>query len=266
MASIWDTAEFWVLGGIFGVIFAKGIDLMFADHPRPYWGAVLTTVGLIGLLLTIPWTRERISRTAFDFYARFGSPYPTISFVIVILLGTVIGGLSFGAIWQLLSKPQAPDSASTPFTLHDVYRSDLGEGGAALISSWSQDFTIRGAAEPTKHDFEVGFYINWQSRSVYMSLYMPADISAYEIIEWFSYGYKAYLADMRKNFHVWPQSTESPQVISDTFTFTKTIYVYHENILTGEQIHHLGKLCTGRCAERLGESGHDNRVQRMEVE
>ena len=28
----------------------------------------------------------------------------------------------------------------------------------------------------------------------------------------------------------------------------------------------LGKLCTGRCAERLAESGHDNRVQRMEVE
>src|ERR1700687_4184138 len=29
---------------------------------------------------------------------------------------------------------------------------------------------------------------------------------------------------------------------------------------------HLGKLCTGGCAERLAESGHDNRVQRMEVE
>jgi hypothetical protein len=29
---------------------------------------------------------------------------------------------------------------------------------------------------------------------------------------------------------------------------------------------YLGKLCTGRCAERLSESGHDNRVQRMEVE
>jgi hypothetical protein len=29
---------------------------------------------------------------------------------------------------------------------------------------------------------------------------------------------------------------------------------------------HLGKLCTGGCAERLAESGHENRVQRMEVE
>ena len=28
----------------------------------------------------------------------------------------------------------------------------------------------------------------------------------------------------------------------------------------------LGKLCTGGCAERLAESGHGNRVQRMEVE
>jgi Fe-S oxidoreductase len=28
----------------------------------------------------------------------------------------------------------------------------------------------------------------------------------------------------------------------------------------------LGKLCTGGCAERLAESGYDNRVQRMEVE
>ena len=28
----------------------------------------------------------------------------------------------------------------------------------------------------------------------------------------------------------------------------------------------LRKLCTGGCAERLAESGHDNRVQRMEVE
>jgi hypothetical protein len=28
----------------------------------------------------------------------------------------------------------------------------------------------------------------------------------------------------------------------------------------------LGKLCTGGCAERLAEGGHDNRVQRMEVE
>jgi hypothetical protein len=33
-----------------------------------------------------------------------------------------------------------------------------------------------------------------------------------------------------------------------------------------ERIAHLGKLCTGRCAERLAESGHDNQVQRMEVE
>jgi hypothetical protein len=40
--------------------------------------------------------------------------------------------------------------------------------------------------------------------------------------------------------------------------------------LTGERVkrvlERLGKLCTGGCAERLAESGHDNRVQRMEVE
>ena len=29
---------------------------------------------------------------------------------------------------------------------------------------------------------------------------------------------------------------------------------------------HLRKLCTGGCAERSVESGHDNRIQRMEVE
>jgi nucleotide-binding universal stress UspA family protein len=36
--------------------------------------------------------------------------------------------------------------------------------------------------------------------------------------------------------------------------------------LNGIAANHLGKLCTGGCAERLAESGHGNRVQRMEVE
>jgi hypothetical protein len=36
--------------------------------------------------------------------------------------------------------------------------------------------------------------------------------------------------------------------------------------VTDAEVAALGKLCTGGCAERLAESGHGNRVQRMEVE
>jgi len=72
-----------------------------------------------------------------------------------------------------------------------------------------------------------------------MSVYVPADNHASDIIEWFSIGYKAFLADMRKNFHCWPATAEAPQIISDTVVFTKKIYVYHDNILTGEQVHNL---------------------------
>jgi hypothetical protein len=46
-------------------------------------------------------------------------------------------------------------------------------------------------------------------------------------------------------------------VAADSPVFFKSREAAHE---------HLGKVCTGGCAERLAESGHDNRVQRMEVE
>lgn len=59
-ASPWDTAEYWVFGIIFGTILAKGLDLMFSDPPRYLGGSILTTLGLVGLLFTIPWTRTKV--------------------------------------------------------------------------------------------------------------------------------------------------------------------------------------------------------------
>lgn len=103
MSGIWDTAEYWVFGAIFAGLFYKGLDLMFATPSRPCWGSVLMFVGVAGLLLTIPWTRDRISSAALSTYARFGSPHPTISLIFISLLGAVI----FGGVWKFLGSSQS---------------------------------------------------------------------------------------------------------------------------------------------------------------
>jgi glutathione S-transferase len=59
-----------------------------------------------------------------------------------------------------------------------------------------------------------------------------------------------------------------PALVTDRGILTETpaILVFVAQTFPQARLAPLGKLCTGGCAERLAESGHDNRVQRMEVE
>ena len=65
----------------------------------------------------------------------------------------------------------------------------------------------------------------------------------------------------------WLSHDERYAMADEFVTLMKWLWASEEPIdFQGKYYRSLGKLCTGGCAERLAESGHDNRVQRMEVE
>ena len=150
--------------------------------------------------------------------------------------------LVLGAACLVLSywiSPTTLMSVTEPptFTIHDLFRADFSSGGSfKVIEGFMQDFT-KGKANLGNHYFEVGLYGDFNAKSLFMSLYVPGDKDAHDIISWFADGYKVYLADMRKNIHVWtaPQGDQS-QPLSDTLLFTKSVYVYYENILPDNEI------------------------------
>lgn len=139
--------------------------------------------------------------------------------------------------WMSPTKPIQVKGVPS-FTVHDLFLGDFSTGGAKVLEGFSQNFK-KGDVGIGTHFFEVGLYLNFEAKSVFMSLYVPGDEHAFDVITWWSDGYKAYLADLRKNIHIWPQTGEESQAISDNDVFTNKIYIYHENIFNDEQIHQL---------------------------
>jgi len=119
MPSEWDTPTYWVLGIIFGAIFATGLLLMFPAGRA--WGSALTILGLLGLVLTIPETRNWSINLLQQLYAVAGAPYPILSLVIVVIVGAIVGASLLGYVWWLLSR------AATPHAIDEIVRS-LTEG------------------------------------------------------------------------------------------------------------------------------------------
>lgn len=85
---------------------------------------------------------------------------------------------------------------STEFSLHDLFLDDF-KTGTKIIQGFGSDF-VQNGVNIGKHDFFVGLYLNFDAHSLFMSLYIPANIYAHAMITWFSDGYQTYLADLTK--------------------------------------------------------------------
>lgn len=112
-----------------------------------------------------------------------------------------------------------------------------------MLQMFSTDLYTRDAQRLGRFDFGVGLYGSFDSKSLFMSLYVPGSDHGYDLISWFADGYRIYLDDARKNFHIWtaPQGDHS-QPISDNLIFTNRIYIYYENILADDRVNELTNL------------------------
>jgi len=106
-----------------------------------------------------------------------------------------------------------------------------------MLQTLSTYLYTRDAQRLGPYDFGVGMYGSFDSKSLFMSLYVPGSDRSYDLISWFADGYHTYLDDARKNIHVWttPQGDHS-QPISDNLIFTNRIYIYYENIFPDDQV------------------------------
>ncbi len=112
-----------------------------------------------------------------------------------------------------------------------------------MLQMFDTDLYTRDLQRLGRFDFGVGMYGSFESKSLFMSLYVPGSDHGYDLISWFSDGYRTYLDDARKNFHIWtaPQGDRS-QPLSDNLIFTNRIYIYYENILADDQVNNLTNL------------------------
>ena len=112
-----------------------------------------------------------------------------------------------------------------------------------MLQMFRTDLYTADAVSLGTFDFGIGFYGSFDSKSLFISLFLPGGDHANDIISWFSYAYHKYLDDARKNIHIWtaPQGDQS-QPISDDLNFTNRIYVYYENILSDAQVNALTAL------------------------
>ena len=135
-----------------------------------------------------------------------------------------------------------PPPLSQEITLHNLFLDDFQTGSYKLVLGLTTPLYKEGR-NIGEFPFEIGMYGDFQSKSVFISLYAPASDHAAELISWFANAYKDYLYDARKNIHVWTASpgTQS-QLLSDDLVFTKKIYVYYENILSTDQLRTLADL------------------------
>jgi hypothetical protein len=161
MSSVWDTAEYWVFGAIFTVVFAKGLDLMFSEPPRYLGGSLLTVLGLVGLLFTIPWTRDKTLAALDILYAQFGIPYPLMSLVAVSLLGAIV----FGGGWLLLrSRSQvsntgisAVERSSTDPDLYGTMATSIQPKGTETLVVLNVTVRNRGGSPSITTNWQLGW-------------------------------------------------------------------------------------------------------------
>jgi hypothetical protein len=197
------------------------------DIPQSFTWAGITAAVLFGLW-GIPWANQRI-------FLWSG---------LLIILGFSLltaGGVSIYQYWP----PQKTELASTepPLTIALLWRTDFNVGSYKMLQTFSTDLYTREAKRLGRFDFGVGMYGNFDSKSLFMSLYVPASEHGYDLIGWFADGYRTYLDDARKNIHIWiaPKGDLS-QPISDDLIFTNRIYIYYENILADARVNELTNL------------------------
>jgi hypothetical protein len=107
------------------------------------------------------------------------------------------------------SEPEPePEPELQKLTLHHLFRDDFSIGSYKMLQGFSSDFH-KGDVRLGTHNFEIGMYGDFAAKSLFMSLYVPADKHAYDIIAWFADGYNVYLEDARKNIHIFGHRMET---------------------------------------------------------
>ncbi len=165
-----------------------------------------------------------------------------------------VGFLGFAGVyfWPTLGLPKLAGNQVTStaeITVHNLFEDDFQTGSYKMIQGLETPLYKDGKSIGT-FPFEIGFYGDFQAKSLFMSFYAPASDHAFELISWFSNAYKDYLYDAKRNIHVWTASPSTQtQSISDDLVFTKKVYMYHENILSTAQMRTLADLYAREGAE-----------------
>jgi hypothetical protein len=175
-----------------------------------------------------------------------------IALVGMIACGAGLAGFAGAYFWPVpgASTPINLATETTPdITVHNLFLDDFQTGSYKMILSRSTPLYKEGR-NIGEFPFEMGFYGDFQAKSLFMSFYAPGSARAFELISWFSNAYKDYLYDATKNIHIWSASpgTQNP-LLSGDLLFTKKIYVYYENIMTSEQLRVLTDLFAKEGAE-----------------
>jgi hypothetical protein len=167
-------------------------------------------------------------------------PFLVMSFGIIITCG--------GAAWHFWpikpldeagSHASVTDERLENITLEFLWKTDRFSASYHIIQILPTDLYSNDAFRLGQFNIGVGIYGNFDSKSLVMSLYVPGSDRGYDIIHAFGNQYSQYL-DAAMHVHVWAeQKGDHSQPISDDLTFTKRIYIYHDNIYTDKQIHTL---------------------------
>jgi hypothetical protein len=139
--------------------------------------------------------------------------------------------------------PQKQADQTQGLTIKRLWETDFNVGSYKMLQDFETDLYTTDAKRLGRFDFGVGIYGSFDSKSVFMSLYVPGSAYGYELIKWLADGYRSYLDDATKNIRIWaaPKGDNS-QPISENLVFTNRIFIYHENIFTDAKVNELNTL------------------------
>src|SRR5258708_10610397 len=198
-------------------------------------GVLLMATAAFGLLLWFAWDHRKPAIASYFLMA--GAIFAALSILSVI--GWLVLRMSVG----VPAADTTPAKPEQELTIQLLWRTDFTVGSYKMLQMLSTDLYKRDGQRLGRFDFGVGMYGSFDSKSVFMSLYVPGSAHGHDLISWFADGYRIYLDDARKNFHIWtaPQGHHS-QPISDNLIFTNRIYIYYENILPDDRVNELTNL------------------------
>lgn len=220
-------------------ILAIGITIMLAVPP-PWWPKMphplIQAAIALGLVLVI----IGFGITGLGTWPGLPEPRGPIALSVAGGVFLILGLMwltftpKFGARTLSQYSGDAPQSvliSREQITLHDLFESDLSGRSYNMVQGFEQGLFINNKLENLS--FEIGLYGDFQSRSLFMGLYIPATEHYQALLSWLSTsGYKNYLYDAKTNLHMWPADPAGDsQPISDDLQFTKQVYIYYENII-----------------------------------
>ena len=159
---------------------------------------------------------------------------------------TVLAGIgslalaAFAVEWQL-SHPSVQSEANNKIhdlSIRDFWLTDFSEGGSyKLMQSFDTDLTNTDHRSLGRIFYGVGLYGNFDSKSLFMSIYVPQSSLAKNFIYSFGGMYQGVLNDTRQYIKAWaaPQG-DNAQRTSEDLKFTGKVFVYYDGMLTDAEL------------------------------